>query len=138
MFSCFLTAEESLYSSSCQGLSDANYVVVVQLIASASLYLVAEISYINTAFEETVALRNVDAGYAIGIVSRALSWFVAFAMFGARPRDGTTSSIYYAATKFSHLILWALIVTWERFHLLKKIRDDEIAAGERELDESNR
>ena len=132
-----MTAEESLYNSSCQSLSDANYTVVVQLTASSLHYLIKEISYINTSFAEAVALRNVDAGYTIGVLSRALSWFVAFFMFGARPRDGTTSSTYYASSLYFHLILWVFIVMWERYHLLKKIRDNQIAVGEHEVDEGD-
>jgi hypothetical protein len=61
----------------CKTLTTANFLVTLQLLASSGLYLCTEISTLHLSYEDTVALRNVDAGYVFRLLAQAATWVCA-------------------------------------------------------------
>lgn len=68
---CYLTEDDY---RDCHSLELANYIVTFQLVASALFYLCTEISTLHMSYEDTVALRNVDAGYVFRLLAQAATW----------------------------------------------------------------
>jgi len=146
-FSCNLSEKDY---RDCNSLTLANFIVTSQLVASAGLYLLTEISVLRLSREDMVALRNVDAGYIFRYLAHACTWVIALGVFGGRPRDvesgfakekrigawdGDVTLVIDIVAMFVLFLLWGAIFIWERYHVQHKINNDQVLSGEREHDE---
>ena len=139
--SCVVTEEDY---RDCSILVSSNLLVTSQLLASAIIYLLAGVANQHLTYVDTVALRNVDAGYIAKLFALGVTWACALAAFGARPREIIPGSYNAGLSEIMETVIkgititlytfYAIIVLWEINHVKFKIRLDLQLSGVTEKD----
>ena len=143
--SCILTEEDF---RDCDILVHSNLLVTSQLLATTALYLVSEMSNQHLSYKDTIAFRNVDAGYIVRFFGIAITWGFTLAAFGARPREIIPGSYSAGLTGIMGKVnkgitialytLYAVLALWETNHFQFKSLLDEQLTGNLEQETTQR
>jgi hypothetical protein len=144
-FGCSIGTSEVANLHRCTRLSQSNWTTEFNFVMFCVSYAAFEIEHLHVTTEDTIALRNIEAGSLVRRGLQATAFVISLAAFGARPRNLVTDLDELTDDKkkaeiavvsminvlmYSVVLIWLVVLAWQTVHVNRLIMNEKVSIGE--------